>query len=80
MPESKGMYPFKGEQHHSSRHPGPDRYKGKQPRRDRLYIFCALHLARRAIRGRGLGDHGAALYHQDRVFALPVEINNHSLF
>jgi putative flavoprotein involved in K+ transport len=30
MPQFKGMDTFNGEQHHSSRHPGPDRYKGKK--------------------------------------------------
>src|SRR6516162_9381473 len=30
MPQFKGMDTFKGEQHHSSRHPGPDRYKDKK--------------------------------------------------
>ena len=30
MPQFKGMETFKGEQHHSSRHPGPDGYKGKK--------------------------------------------------
>ncbi len=30
MPKFKGMDSFKGEQHHSSRHPGPDGYKGKK--------------------------------------------------
>jgi putative flavoprotein involved in K+ transport len=30
MPRFNGMDTFKGEQHHSSRHPGPDRYKGKK--------------------------------------------------
>ena len=30
MPKFKGMERFKGEQHHSSQHPGPDRYKGKK--------------------------------------------------
>src|SRR5271169_7221934 len=30
MPRFKGMETFKGEQHHSSRHPGPDGYKGKK--------------------------------------------------
>jgi putative flavoprotein involved in K+ transport len=30
MPQFKGMDTFKGEQHHSSRHPGPDRYKGNK--------------------------------------------------
>ena len=30
MPQFKGMDTFEGEQHHSSRHPGPDRYKGKK--------------------------------------------------
>ncbi len=30
MPRFKGMKTFKGEQHHSSAHPGPDRFKGKK--------------------------------------------------
>lgn len=30
MPKFKGMETFKGEQHHSSQHPGPDRYQGKK--------------------------------------------------
>ena len=30
MPELPGMEKFKGDQHHSSRHPGPDGYKGKK--------------------------------------------------
>ena len=30
MPKFKGMDVFKGEQHHSSKHPGPDAYKGKK--------------------------------------------------
>ena len=30
MPEYPGMDTFKGDQHHSSRHPGPDAYKGKK--------------------------------------------------
>ena len=30
MPKFEGMARFKGEQHHSSRHPGPDAYKGKR--------------------------------------------------
>jgi putative flavoprotein involved in K+ transport len=30
VPQLKGMDTFKGEQHHSSRHPGADRYKGKK--------------------------------------------------
>ncbi|WP_406856910.1 NAD(P)/FAD-dependent oxidoreductase [Alsobacter sp. KACC 23698] len=30
MPRFKGMERFKGEQHHSSRHPGPDGYVGKK--------------------------------------------------
>ena len=29
-PKFKGMDGFKGEQHHSSKHPGPDAYKGKK--------------------------------------------------
>ncbi len=30
VPKFKGASTFKGEQHHSSRHPGPDKYKGKK--------------------------------------------------
>ena len=30
VPAFKGMERFKGEQHHSSKHPGPDGYKGKK--------------------------------------------------
>ncbi|WP_099864963.1 NAD(P)/FAD-dependent oxidoreductase [Pararhizobium haloflavum] len=30
IPEFKGKERFKGEQHHSSRHPGPDRYKARK--------------------------------------------------
>lgn len=30
VPNFKGMERFKGEQHHSSKHPGPDGYKGKK--------------------------------------------------
>ncbi|RKF50738.1 NAD(P)/FAD-dependent oxidoreductase [Paraburkholderia fungorum] len=30
IPSFKGMDVFKGEQHHSSKHPGPDAYKGKK--------------------------------------------------
>jgi len=30
LPKFKGMESFKGEQHHSSKHPGPDGYKGKK--------------------------------------------------
>ncbi len=30
LPKFKGAASFKGEQHHSSKHPGPDKYKGKK--------------------------------------------------
>jgi putative flavoprotein involved in K+ transport len=30
VPQFKGMETFKGEQHHSSQHPGPDGYKGRK--------------------------------------------------
>ena len=30
MPEFRGMEKFRGDQHHSSAHPGPDAYKGKR--------------------------------------------------
>ncbi len=39
MPKFEGMDIFKGDQHHSSQHPGPDKYKDKKSRRDRLEQF-----------------------------------------
>src|ERR1700686_3990108 len=30
MPKFEGMYIFKGDQHHSSQHPGPDKYKSSK--------------------------------------------------
>ena len=30
MPKFEGMEIFKGDQHHSSQHPGPDKYKDKK--------------------------------------------------
>jgi putative flavoprotein involved in K+ transport len=30
VPDFEGIQRFKGDQHHSSRHPGPDRYRGKR--------------------------------------------------
>ena len=50
LPNFKGMETFKGDQHHSSQHPGPDAYKGKKVRRDRLQQFGARHLRRRSRR------------------------------
>ena len=47
MPKFTGMERFKGDQHHSSKHPGPDAYAGKKVRRDRLEQFRARYLRRR---------------------------------
>ena len=46
MPQFKGMERFKGDQHHSSQHPGPDGYERQEGRRDRLEQFRARHLRR----------------------------------
>ena len=65
-PRSPGMDVFKGDQHHSSQHPGPDAYKGKQARRDRLEQLRARHL-RGAVGGRRRRDDGAALLDAHRA-------------
>ena len=66
IPKFPGMERFRGEQHHSSQHPGPDAYKGKQGRRHRLQQFGPRHL-RGAVGGRGRRHHGAALDHPYRA-------------
>ena len=60
VPEIPGMDVFKGDQHHSSQHPGPGRLQGQAGRRDRLEQLRARHL-RRAVGGRRRRDDGAAL-------------------
>ena len=69
VPEIPGTDVFKGDQHHSSQHPGPDAYKGKTVRRDRLEQLRARHL--RGALGGGRGRHdGAALLDPHRALGL----------
>ena len=51
-----------GRQCHSSKHPGPDGYRGKKRGRDRLEQLRARHL-RRPVGARRRRDHGAAVVH-----------------
>ena len=60
VPRIKGMDMFTGDQHHSSRHPGPDGYAGKTGRGHRLEQFRARYL-RGALGSRRRRHHGAAL-------------------
>ena len=66
LPEIEGMDVFKGDQHHSSQHPGPDAYRGKKCRRDRLQQLRPRHL-RGAVGARRRRDDGAALLHAHRA-------------
>ena len=66
MPKFKGMETFKGDQHHSSKHPGPDGLQGQEGRRHRLQQFRARHL-RGAVGERRRRDDGAALAHAYRA-------------
>ena len=62
LPEFKGMERFKGDQHHSSRHPGPDAYRGKKA----VIIGSnnsAHDICRRALGERCRCHHGAAHNH-----------------
>ena len=60
MPSFPGMDIFRGDQHHSSAHPGPDAYRGK-----RCVVIgsnnSALRHLRRAVGERRRRHHGAAL-------------------
>ena len=60
VPELPGMDAFRGDQHHSSQHPGPDAVQGQAVRGDRLEQLGLRHL-RRALGGRRGRDDGAAL-------------------
>ena len=60
VPDLPGRDIFKGDQHHSSRHPGPDDYAGKAGGRDRLEHLGARHL-RGTLGGRRRRHHGSAL-------------------
>ena len=59
LPDFPGMDVFKGDQHHSSAHPGPDAYAGKKCVVDRQQQLGVRHL-RRAVGERRRRDHGAA--------------------
>jgi putative flavoprotein involved in K+ transport len=59
LPDFPGMDVFKGDQHHSSAHPGPDAYAGKKVRRRRQQQLGVRHL-RRPLGARRRRDHGAA--------------------
>ena len=61
-----GMEDFKGDQHHSSQHPGPDAYAGKRARRHRLQQLGARHL-RGAVGGAGGRHDGPALVDAHRA-------------
>ena len=66
MPRFKGMETFKGDQHHSSSHPGPRRLQGQKGRRHWLEQFGARHL-RGAVRSGRRRHHGAAVEHAYRA-------------
>ena len=62
MPRFKGMEIFKGDQHHSSIHPGPDGYRGKKVvvvgSNNSAHDICAA-----LLRGGRRRDDGAAFEH-----------------
>ena len=60
---------FKGEQHHSSDHPGPDALRGQEGRGDRLEQLGPRHL-RGAVGGRRRRDDGAAHLDLHRALGL----------
>ena len=66
VPEIPGMDVFRGDQHHSSQHPGPDAYKGKKVRRHRLEQLRPRHL-RGAVGERRRRHDGPALLHAHRA-------------
>ena len=65
VPDLPGQDVFRGDQHHSSAHPGPDAYAGKKVRGDRQQQLRLRHL-RRAVGARRRRDDGAALLHPHR--------------
>ena len=66
IPAFPGMDGFRGDQHHSSAHPGPDAYRGKTVRGHRLEQLGVRHLRRAVGERRGRHD-GAALVHAHRA-------------
>ena len=62
IPAFKGMENFKGEQHHSSRHPGPDAYVGRK-----VVVIGSNNSALRSRRGC---HHDPALHHPHRPLRL----------
>ena len=60
MPRFPAPRRFKGEQHHSSKHPGGEDYRGQEVRGDRLEQLGARHL-RRPVGARRRRHDGAAL-------------------
>src|SRR4029079_1965011 len=54
LPEIPGMDVFRGDQHHSSQHPGPDAYKGKKA----VVIGSHKHLPE--LRERVVGSNNSA--------------------
>ena len=68
-PTFPGMDVFRGDQHHSSAHPGPDAYTGKKVRRHRLEQLGVRHL-RRAVGGGRRRHDGAALLDAHRPVRL----------
>ena len=60
IPKLPGAETFKGEQHHSSQHPGPRRVQRQKVRRHRLEQFGARHL-RGTMGGRCRCDDGPAV-------------------
>ena len=71
MPEIPGMDVFKGDQHHSSQHPGPDAYRGKKAvvigSNNSAHDICAAlwEARRRRDDGAALLDAHRALGHAD---------------
>jgi hypothetical protein len=66
VPQIPGAETFLGDQHHSSKHPGPEAYQGKKVRGAGLQQLGARHL-RRAVGARRRRDHGAAQLHAHRA-------------
>ena len=65
IPTFEGMDVFTGDQHHSSKHPGPGRLPRQAGGRHRRQQLGARHL-RGALGGRRRRHHGAALVHPHR--------------
>ena len=66
VPKIPGAESFKGDIHHSSKHPGGEKYRGKTVRGHRLQQLGARHL-RRPVGTRRRRDHAAAIEHAYRA-------------